>query len=269
MKERERKMQEHLEKLEEKVMVLEKKAEEGTPKLEDRVKRLEEKLEGGMEKLNVIQEQVEVVKGNVDLVSGVALGIKVGQSVKEMEEKVRKASCALKVVNMDLGQDTGNKALIVRKVLWEVRRRVRQEEAGHVDRVLRRTRVVVLGRRTEGRKVGERTIWTVPVLFQCVDKKDARYLEWGLKGGGFFPTIHWPEEIMEFINGIKMRVREGSTDQENWVRVRPEEAEGQVRIRVDMKPREGGRFRLKGVWVCPPLKQGYWDEVNGLYDPIR
>ena len=138
-----------------------------------------------------------------------------------------------------------------------------------MNRVLRRTRVVILGRRTEGRRVGERKIWTLPVLFQCVDKKDLKDLEWGLKGGGIFPTVHWPEEILEFINGIKSEVKERSSDQGTWVRVRPEEAEGKVRIRVDIKPREGGSFRLKGVWVCPPLKREYWGEVKGLYDPIR
>ena len=126
MKERERKIQEHLEKLEEKVMVLERKEEVSSTQLEDRVKLMEEKLEGGMEKVKVIVEQVEEVKGEVEMVSGIALEIKVGESVKEMEEKVRVASCTLKIVNMDLGQETGNKALMVRKVLEEVRRRVRR-----------------------------------------------------------------------------------------------------------------------------------------------
>jgi hypothetical protein len=266
--ERERKIQEQVEKLEEKIMVLEKKAELGSTELEDRVKLLEEKLEGGMEKVKGVAEQVEEVKGDVELVSGIALGIKVEKSVKEMEVKVREVSCALKVVNMDLGQETGNKALIVRRILGEVRRRVRQEEASQVDRVLRRIRVVILGRRTEGRKVGERTIWTVPVLFQCGDKKDAKDLEWGLRGGGFFPTVHWPEEIIDFLNVIKKEVMEESAGQDYWIRVRPAERDGQVKIRVDLKPSVGGRFRLRGLWACPPLKKVYWSEVKGLFDPI-
>ena len=158
LKERERKRQLLLEKLEEKVMVLEKKAEVGSAQLEDRMKYLEERLDGGMEKVKVIREQVELVKGDMEMVSEVTQGIKVGESVKEMEEKVRGVSCTLKVVNMDLGQETGNKALIVRRVLEKVRRGVRHEEAGQLNRVLRRTRVVLLGNRTEGRKVGEMAI---------------------------------------------------------------------------------------------------------------
>ena len=267
-KEREGKLQEQIEKLEGKIKVLEEKVYVGSSVLEDSVKLMEEKLEGGMTKLNGIEEQVEDVKGGVEKLSEVALGIKVGESVREMEEKVKETRCALKLVNMDIGQETGNKALIVRKILEEVRRKVRQEEAGQVNRVLRRTRVVILGKGTEGRKVGERKIWTVPVLFQCVDIKDANDLEWSLRRGGFFPTVHWPEEIMEFINGIKSKVREESAGQDNWIRVRPVVVDGQARIRVDLRPRGGGIFRQRGVWVCPPLEKIHWSEVKGLYDPI-
>jgi len=198
-----------------------------------------------------------------------ALGIQVSESVKDMEERVSEARCGIKVVNMDLGQESDNKALIVRKVLEEVRKRVKQEEIGQVNSVLRRTRVVLLGRRTESRRVGGRTVATVPVLFQCLDTKDMQVLEGGLRGAGFFPCFHWPEEIMEFINGVKREVREASKEQGGWIRVRPEEAGGKVRIRVDSKPKEGGRFKLKGVWVCPPLKRCYWEEVEGLYNPVR
>ena len=285
-KERERMMEEKLVQLEGKLRALEEKAEVSSTKLENRVKLLEEKLEEGMEKVKGIGELVEGVKGDVvgiskgvgeqieemkehvELVSGFTLNLKIAESVKQMEEKVKEAGRALKVVNMDIGLETENKALIVRKVLWEVRRKVRQEDAGQVDRVLRRTRVVVLGRRTEGRKVGERTIWTVPILFQCLDKVDVKDLEWGLRGGGFLPTVHWPEEILEFINRIKREEREGSPEQGSWIRVRPVEVEGQVRIRMDTKLSGVGRFKLSGEWVCPPLNNKLWSDVKGLFDPI-
>ena len=265
MKERDRRMQEQIGKLEEKVLKLEKEAEVGSTQIGERVKLLEE----GMEKEKGIGEQMEEVKEHVELVSGFTLGFKVAESVKQMEEKVREASWALKVVNMDLDLETENKRLIVRKVLGEVRRKVRQEDAGQVDRVLRRTRVVVLGRKTEGRKVGDRTIWSVPILFQCLDKKDVKDLEWGLKGGGVFPTVHWPEEVMEFINSIKREVRDESPEQRNWIRVRPVEVEGQIRIRVDKKLSGVGRFKLCGEWTCPPLNKELWTAVKGLFDPIR
>ncbi len=168
-KERERMMQEQLDKLEEKVMGLEKKAEvgqvqienrvklseekaeAGRTQIENRVKRLEERQGGGQEKVKNIEEQMGLVKEKVRSVTEMALRIQVSESVKDMEERVSEARCGVKVVNMDLGQVTDNKALIVRKVLEEVRKRVKQEEAGQVNSVLRRTRVVLLA---GGQRVG-------------------------------------------------------------------------------------------------------------------
>jgi len=55
---------------------------------------------------------------------------------------------------------------------------------------------------------------------------------------------------MDFIKGVREEVRRrGVTEQGSWIRVRPEEKEGRIRIRVDTKPKAGGRFRLEGVWV--------------------
>ena len=48
------------------------------------------------------------------------------------------------------------------------------------------------------------------------------------------------------------------------------EEEGRIRIRVDTKtkPKTGGRFRLEGVWVCPPLNRGFWEDLEGLYTAL-
>jgi hypothetical protein len=46
------------------------------------------------------------------------------------------------------------------------------------------------------------------------------------------------------------------------------EEEGRIRIRVDTKVKAGGRFRLEGVWRCPPLYKGYWKEEKGLFTSL-
>jgi hypothetical protein len=297
-KEKERRADERLARLEERVQIMEKKAEVTLSKTEKGVQELERKSEVGLSKVKELEERLcenlEKVKGKVtdveekemeervkmedkvntvtevvDMVVELAAKSRVRESVKEMEGKVRTAMCGVKVCNLNIGQETEDKALIVRKVLGEVRKAARKEEEGQLEKVLRRTRVVVLGKRTEGRREGEQTIQSVPILLQCQDMRDMQVVEGILKGAGYFPTLHWPEEMMEFVNGVREEVRRrGVSERDSWIRIRPVEEEGRVRIKVDTKAKSGGRFRLEGVWECPPLNKGFWEGAEGLYTPL-
>jgi len=289
-KEQEKRREEHMARLEERLQRLErrtevrvanveKKAVVGLTEVKEKVKEVEKRMEGA-EKVEsrvkeleekVVEEKVEDKEqtGKVDRLEGYIVKLRLKDKEKEMEEKVRRTMCGVKVGNFNIGQETDSKVLIVRKVLGEVRKAVKKEDAGQLDRVLRRTRVVVLGKRTEGRREGGETIQSVPILLQCQDRKDAKELEGMLKGAGYFPTIHWPDEMMEFIKGVREEVRRrGVMEQESWIRIRPEEEEGRVRIKVDTKPKKGGRFRLEGVWACPPLHKELWKLMAGLYTPL-
>jgi hypothetical protein len=249
-----------------KVKELEERINGGLVKVEEKVKDMEEKAKVEKEK---IEDKVQSVSEDVDTALEEALRCRMKESVQDMEGKGRAAMCGVKVGNLNIGQVTDNKALIVRKVLGEVRKAAKREEAGQLDKILRRTRVVVLGKKTEVRQDGGETIQSVPILLQCQDRKDAQELEGTLKGAGYFPTLHWPEEVMDFIKGVREEVRRrGISEHGSWIRIRPEEEEGRIRIRVDTKPKTGGRFRLEGVWVCPPLKRGFWEDVEGLYTPL-
>jgi len=280
IQEMEKRAEAALAKAEKGVQELEKKAEVGLSKVKEVEERLSERFESvqgkvtdmeerAMEERGKISDKVKAVSDIVDMAVDEVVKSRVKESVKEMEGKVRVAMCGVKVSNFNIGQETDNKVLIVRKVLGVVRKAARREEEGQLDKVLRRTRVVVLGKRTEGRREGVETIQSVPILLQCQDRKDAQVLEGILKGAGYFPTLHWPDEVMGFIMGVREEVRRrGVSGMESWIRIRPVEEEGRVRIRVDTKSKTGGKFRLEGVWGCPPLTQGYWDEVEGLYTPL-
>jgi len=297
-KEKERRAEENMARIEEKVQRMEKRTEEILAKAEKGVQELEKKTEMGLSKVNEMEARldrnVEEVQGKVmevegkavedkvemedrvksvsdvvDMVVELAVKSRVRESVKEMEGMVRTAMCGVKVCNINVGQDTEDKALIVRRVLGEVRKAVRCEEKGQLEQVLRRTRVVLLGRRTEGRREGGQTIQAVPTLFQCQDGKDLQVLDGILREAGYFPTLHWPEEMLEFISGVREEVRRRGVDErECWVRIRPVEEGGRIRIRVDTKAKSGGRFRLEGFWRCPPLDKEYWEEEKGLFTPL-
>jgi len=297
-KDKERKAEENLARIEEMIQRMEKRAEDALARAEKGVQELEKKTEVGLSKVNEmearldrnleevhgkvlevegkavedkvkLEDRVKSVSDVVDMVVEHAVKNHVRESVKEMEGKVRTSMCGVKVCNINVGQDTEDKALIVRRVLGEVRKAVRDEERGQLEQVLRRTRVVVLGKRTEGRREGGQTIQAVPTFFQCKDRSDSQVLEGILREAGYFPTLHWPEEMLEFIKGVREEVRRRGVDErECWVRIRPVEEGGRIRIRVDTKAKSGGRFRLEGVWRCPPLDKEYWEKEKRLFTPL-
>jgi len=206
------------------------------------------------------------LQAEVDRLSGLEGECIMEDSIQEMEGKVREAMRGVKVANINIGQDTEDKAAIVRKALAEVRRYARREDAGQLDWILKRTRVVVLGRRTQKMQGRNSTVHTVPILFQSEERKDTQELERILRGAGYFPTFHWPDEAMEFVRRVLEDVR-SADEQERFYKVRPEVWNGRVRIRVDTKLKAGGRYVMKGIWRCPPLNRELWEKVGGLHTP--
>jgi hypothetical protein len=211
-------------------------------------KRTEEKLtklEGKVE------EKVQDVKAEVERLKSQVAQIRVAEKVREMEVKVKSAMQTVKVMDINIGLATDNKATIVREALEEVRRYTNNEEVARLDRILKRTKLVVLGRKTEGQQKGGKTVFTVPILFQCQERKDAEELDRLLRKAGYFPLFHWPREILEFIRKVREEVRK--TTKDRYISIRPEIVQGKVRIRADSKTKSGSGFVMKGTWMCPPL----------------
>jgi len=222
-------------------------------RMEDRVKEVEAKVvENSQEGVVNLESKIQALQAEVDRLSGLEGECILEESVQEMEGKVREALRAVKVVNINIGLDTEDKASIVRRALAEVRRHTGKDEVGQLDWILKRTRVVVLGRGTREMKGRNKTVHTVPIMFQCEERKETQELERLLRGAGYFPTFHWPDEVMDFVRGVLEVVR-SADKQENFYKVRPEVWEGRVRIRVDAKRKEGGRYVMKGIWRCPPM----------------
>jgi len=193
-REKERRREDHLDRIEERlqrlesmsvavVAEIEKKAEVGLAEVKDKIKEVEGRIVGAVqvesrvkeleekaaeekaaeekaaeEKAAEEMEKVEEKEQPGAAVEGMLMDqigkMRMKESVKEMEGKVRAAMCGVKVGNFNIGLVTEDKALIVRKVLGEVKKAVRNEEAGKLDSVLKGTRVVVLGKRTEERREG-------------------------------------------------------------------------------------------------------------------
>jgi hypothetical protein len=157
---------------------------------------------------------------------------------------------------------------MVRTAMSTMRADVYPEDRQVHEKIMRRTRVVIMGRRTMATTYKGRSVFTVPVLLECQSKVDAGELDAILRRAGYFSAFHWPQEILEFVNGVREEVRKmGYKDQTHYVRIRPEEKGGCMQIRADVKEKNGGRFQAKAVWQCPPLNQQLWDGIEGLYEP--
>jgi len=180
------------------------------------------------------------------------------------------AECKVKVGNINIGLETDCKATIVKRVLGEVRKRVKTEDIVDLNRVLRRTRLVVLSKRSERKQDLGRTVFTVPMLFECQDRSDAQIIERTLRHGGYSPCFYWPSETMEFIGRLRDKVQAmDNRGRYSLVRIRPEEREGCIMLRVDTRTKMGERFVTKGWWGCPPLNRMLWESVEGLYMPRK
>jgi hypothetical protein len=213
-----------------KVALERRKREAGEMDLEDKLDKLKEEVTG------IKEFNSDVVKETIK--------DKIKNSEREMERKVRDAMCNLKLLDFDFGGEMQDRVSMVRKVARNLREDVHPDSRAHFDRILRRTRIQILGRRTEGRKVRDRTVYTVPVLLECQGRNDASDLDNILKDSGYFSSFHWPQEIMEFINEIRDEVRfQGYEERDFFVRVRPEDRNGEIRLRAEVKEKTVGDGR--------------------------
>ena len=183
------------------------------------------------------------------------------ESVREMEDKIRQSNRQTKVLDMDMGGRLRDRREIVDKVLRNIKEGTKEADRMEIDKVLKKTRVVVLGKETEARTVNQKTIETVPILLECRTETDRKVIEDALKGAGTFPVHYWPTECLEFVRNVRGVVRKmGYMEEDYYIRIRPEEKDGRIEIRGDVKDRKGGdRFRKVALWSVPPVDKGLWD----------
>ena len=185
-----------------------------------------------------------------------------------MERSITEAQASLKLLDVNVGRETGDKREIIRRTIEEIRHYVKEVDLGYYDRVIRRTRIVIMGRGTVRWEQGNEAGYSVPTLFQCRDRRDQEELEGILRAAGYFPAFHWPKEAMEFVSGVRAEVRkQGIAPERYHIRVRPETRNGTLMIKAEVKPKDGsGRFVLKGLWSIPPQNNMLWDGISDLYE---
>ncbi len=159
------------------------------------------------DKMEKIMDEVKEIKNVSKGMVNDRMEQRVKASEREMEEKVKSASCCLKILDMDLGEIMEDRARMVRTVIAGLKGDIYPDDRRSYERIMRRTRVIILGKKTVASSSRGRSVYTVPVLLECQSKSEAGDLDAILKRAGYFSTFHWPQEMVSFVEGVRDEVR--------------------------------------------------------------
>jgi hypothetical protein len=224
----------------------------------DRKEREEIKKETG-ERLRKMEEMAKNTEIKVNQDRKMREEERTRRSERDLEDKIRLANKQIKLLDINFGKETNNRKEIIDRTLEYMREDVVLGERKRYDILIRRTRIIILGRETVKRTRGKDTIFSVPILLECRNEDDKFELEAILRTAGYFSSYHWPTECLEFVRGVREEVRKmGYREDRNYIRIRPEERDGKVQVRADVKDKAGGRFWAVGAWGIPPADRDLW-----------
>ena len=175
-------------------------------------------------------------------------------SVKIMEVAVREAVTKVKVMDLDFGACLNYRRQLQETAKTALRDKVRTDSRARFDTLMARASLAVIARATEHRAYPTGAeIWTAPVLITIPDRETRWEVEEILRGSNCYPSFHWPKEMMDPIKTLrKAIVDSGVDDNVNYIRIRPDERDGRLKIKADVKPKDGKhKFTAKATWAVP------------------
>ena len=186
-------------------------------------------------------------------------------SVKEMEVAVREAATKVKVMDLDFGACLNNRQQLLETAKAALREKVRTDSRARFDSLMARASLAVIARATAKRAYpsGEE-MWTAPVLVTIQDRESRWEFENILRGSNCHPAFHWPKEMLEPVKLLRTAIiNAGVDDNTNYIRIRPDDRDGRIRIKADVKSKEGqSKFTAKASWAVPAfdptLRAGDW-----------
>ncbi len=150
-------------------------------------------------------------------------------------------------------KETENRTEIIGRGLAGIKIKVRSDYQEEWNRLVEGVEVAPLVRKTS--KPTGKDYYTAPLLFTVQDKNKRWRMEEILRNSRIYPGFHWSQEMMPVLKGYKNVLKDNGVDEEcTYVRIRPTERDGKVRLRADVKDKEGaGKFVAKASWEVPPL----------------
>ena len=217
------------------------------------MENMEKELHGKTMIIKELQQEIEAQDKVVKSVVVTKEKIEVKASSKEMEDRLKVAVTQFKVMDMDIGKETENRTEIIGRGLAAIKSKVRSDYQDEWVKLAEGVEVTPLVRKTS--KPTGKDFFTAPLLFTVQDKTKRWRMEEILRNSRIYPGFHWPQEMMPVIKGYKTVLKDGGVNEEStYVRIRPVERDGKVKLRADVKDKEGSaKFVVKATWEAPPL----------------
>ena len=198
-------------------------------------------------------EENDGLREELKAVKAIRESQQVKESVKDMEGQLREAITKVKVMDLDFGGCLTERKQLIETGKAALREKVRSDLRARFDTLMSRASLAVIARATAKRAYPEGDRWTAPVLLTVADRDTRWETEDILRQSKCYPSFHWPKEMIEPVKILRKAMVDGGTsDTINYIRIRPEERDGKMKIRADVKPKEGKeKFALKATWGVP------------------
>jgi hypothetical protein len=214
---------------------------------------MQEEIRTKDKEITKLQEQVAIQDTAVKAVAKTKDTIEIKASSKDMEDRLKVAMTQFKVMDMDIGKETDNRQEIVSNGMKALKDKIRSDMRTEWEKLTDGVEVAPLMKRTA--KATGKDFYTAPLLFTVPDRNRRWRMEEILRNSKVFPGFHWPQEMLPVIKGYKEVLKDNGVNEETtYVRIRPNDRDGKVKLRADVKGKEGaGRFAAKASWNAPPL----------------
>jgi hypothetical protein len=234
---------------------------------------MQEEVKSKEKEIRKLREQLEEQSTVVSTVVVTKDKLEVKASSKDMEERLKVATTQFKVMDIDIGKETENRAEILARGLTAIKDRVRSDMQEEWTRLAEGVDVAPLVRKTT--KPTGKDYYSAPLLFTVQDKNKRWRMEEILRNSKIYPGFHWPQEMMTVLKDYKTVLKDNGVNEETtYVRIRPVERDGKVKIRADTKNKEGsGKFSTRATWdippICPEVRKKACDHLKPLWASAR
>jgi hypothetical protein len=234
---------------------------------------MQDEVKSKEKEIRKLREQLDEQSTVVSTVVVTKDKLEVKASSKDMEERLKVATTQFKVMDIDIGKETENRTEILSRGLAAIKGRVRSDMQDEWTKLAEGVDVAPLVRKTT--KPTGKDYYSAPLLFTVQDKNKRWRMEEILRNSKIYPGFHWPQEMMTVLKDYKTVLKDNGVNEDTtYVRIRPVERDGKVKIRADTKNKEGsGKFSTRATWdippICPEVRKKARDHLKPIWASAR